>query len=182
MIVNTQKEIEFVNDCGALVDYSELSKAIIWYQDKPTARLKHIYMHCMYPTVSIHKKKIHVHRLLMMYWTQNKNIGSDIVHHTDGNKLNSMRWNLCIMKANEHGRMHNENKTISIKQRKRISECNRLRRGKKRRPTRPDVTRKEVIELIESGLSMTATAKRLNTTWNTIRRRMNEIHDKAVEE
>lgn len=32
MIVKEQKEIEFINDCNCLVDYNELSKAIMWRQ------------------------------------------------------------------------------------------------------------------------------------------------------
>lgn len=37
MIIKEQKEIKFINDCNCLVDFNELSKAIIWYQDKQTA-------------------------------------------------------------------------------------------------------------------------------------------------
>ena len=44
MIVKFQKKIEFINDCNCIVDYEELEKAMLWYQDKPTSRLKHIYM------------------------------------------------------------------------------------------------------------------------------------------
>lgn len=65
MIIKEQKKIEFINDCNCIVDYDELRKAIIWYQNKPTARIKHIYIHQKYPAVSIHNKKIHIHRLLI---------------------------------------------------------------------------------------------------------------------
>ena len=68
MIVNYQKKIEFVNDCNCIVDYDDLEKAILWYQDKPTSRLRHIYIHEGYPTITIFDKKLKVHRLLMEYW------------------------------------------------------------------------------------------------------------------
>ena len=38
MMVKSQKRIEFINDCNCIVDYNELEKAIIWYQQKPTKR------------------------------------------------------------------------------------------------------------------------------------------------
>lgn len=66
MIVNNQKRIKFVNDCGAIFDPEELEKAILWYQKKPTARTKHIYIHGKYPAVSIHDQKIHIHKQLAM--------------------------------------------------------------------------------------------------------------------
>ena len=53
MIVKSQKRIEFINDCNCIVDYNELEKAIIWYQQKPTSRLRHIYLHGKYPAISI---------------------------------------------------------------------------------------------------------------------------------
>lgn len=68
MIVRTQKRIEFKNECNCIVDLVELEKSVIWIQSKPTARLKKIYMHGRYPAVSVHNKKIHVHRLLASYW------------------------------------------------------------------------------------------------------------------
>jgi len=106
MIVKKQKPIEFINQCNCLVDYGELKKAIIWYSDKPTARLKSIYLHGnknhSYPAVSIYEKKIHVHRLLMMYWLNRILDASEYVHHKDENTLNAFRENLQVMKAKEH--------------------------------------------------------------------------------
>ena len=58
MIVKFQKKIEFINDCNCIVDYEKLEKAMLWYQDKPTSRLKHIYMFGNYPAVTIFKEKI----------------------------------------------------------------------------------------------------------------------------
>ena len=39
MIVKKQKKIEFINDCGCVIDYVELEKAILFRCNKPTARL-----------------------------------------------------------------------------------------------------------------------------------------------
>lgn len=36
MIVKFQKKIEFINDCNCIVDYEELEKAMLWYQDNLT--------------------------------------------------------------------------------------------------------------------------------------------------
>ena len=38
LTVKIQKKIEFDNECKCLVDYSELEKAILWYQKKPSFR------------------------------------------------------------------------------------------------------------------------------------------------
>lgn len=59
MTLKIQKKIEFDNECKCLVDYSELEKAILWYQKKPSLSKKKIYLHGRYPAVSIHNKKIH---------------------------------------------------------------------------------------------------------------------------
>lgn len=67
-MIKKQKHIRFINDCGCIVDESELEKAILWYQKSPTASIKHIYMHSKYPAITIHKEKCHIHRLLMLYW------------------------------------------------------------------------------------------------------------------
>ena len=40
MTVNKQKPIKFINETNCLVDYNELEKAILWYQERPTASNK----------------------------------------------------------------------------------------------------------------------------------------------
>ena len=111
MIVNQQKKINFINDCDCIVDYEELENAILWYQDKPTSRLKHIYLHGNYPAVSIYNKKIHIHRLLMMYWNNIKMLSRKIyVHHKDENKLNASKDNLIFMEDIIHQSKHNKGK------------------------------------------------------------------------
>jgi hypothetical protein len=72
MALKIQKPIEIINSCGAIFDETELKKAIIWFSDVPVIRFKKVYMHGCYPAVSIGKTKLHIHRLLMMYWSGDK--------------------------------------------------------------------------------------------------------------
>lgn len=58
MTVKRQAKIDFSNECECLVDYSELEKAILWYQQKPTLGRKKIYLHGLYPAVSIHGQEL----------------------------------------------------------------------------------------------------------------------------
>jgi len=104
MIVKKQKPIEFVNQCDCQVDCRELEQSIKWFSRKPTARLKTIYLYGDYPAVSIYEQKIHVHRLLMMYWLKRDLDRREYVHHRDGNKLNALKANLGIVSAGEHQR------------------------------------------------------------------------------
>ena len=131
MIITKQKQIEFINDCSCNVDECELRNAILWYQDKPTASKKHIYMHGRYPAISIYDKKLHIHRLLMMYWNNTREIDQSLyVHHIDGNKLNAQKCNLMFMDKSEHESLHNKGRVISEKERIRLQSYNEARRGK----------------------------------------------------
>lgn len=55
MIINSQKTIELVNTCDAKYDQEILVDAILWYTEKPTARLKKVFMYGKYPAVAIYK-------------------------------------------------------------------------------------------------------------------------------
>lgn len=129
MIVKTQKKIEFINDCQCIVDYNELENAIIWYQNKPTSRLKHIYMHGNYPAITIFKEKLHIHRLLMEYWLKTKIPSDYYVHHLNGNKKDVTKENLSLIYSSTHQREHNKGKTISEYQKAKIRESNSKRKG-----------------------------------------------------
>ena len=89
MTVKRQAKIDFSNECECLVDYSELEKAILWYQKKPSLSRKKIYLHGHYPAVSIHNEKIHIHRLLMQYWLKTRIPFEYSVHHLNENKLDA---------------------------------------------------------------------------------------------
>ena len=56
MIVNIQKPIQIINNCGCIVDEEELVKAILWYSGKPVARIKTITIHVKYPTEILPRK------------------------------------------------------------------------------------------------------------------------------
>lgn len=178
MIVNKQKKIEFINDCKCIVDYKELEKAMLWYQDKPTSRLKHIYLHGNYPAVTIFNKKIHIHRLLMMYWNNLKNLPSNIyIHHIDENKLNASKDNLIFMQSNKHQSKHNKGKIISQQQKRKIIESNQKRKGVKKGIIKKEVNYKKIWELHQKGYSINKISKELNYDWGQVKTRLNEIHD-----
>ena len=102
MRIKKQKPIRFTNQCDCIVDYIELEKAIIWYSEKPVARVKTIFMYGRYPAISIYDKKIHVHRLLMMYWLNKDLDRYEYVHHIDRNPLNAISQNLSVLECSEH--------------------------------------------------------------------------------
>lgn len=178
MTVKNQRPIEFINKCGYIVDYRELEKAILWYQKKPTTSKKSIYTHGYYPAVSIHKEKIHVHRLLMMYWTGEVMPTNSIVHHIDGNKLNSSKNNLSVVNNSEHQRYHNKGKTISEEHRLKISDNNRLRKGKRTKAKRTDVTPFMVYNLKHAGMSFNKISIKYGMDWGCVKQRYSDfIHD-----
>jgi hypothetical protein len=91
-----------------VVDEGELIKAILWYSSKPIARVKTVYVYGKYPAVSIYNEKIHIHRLLMMYWLNRKLSSEEYVHHKDENRLNALRRNLEIVGQSKHQSQHNQ--------------------------------------------------------------------------
>ena len=178
MIVKKQKKIEFINDCNCIVDYNELEKAIIWYQEKPTSRLKHIYLHGNYPAITIFNKKIHIHRLLIMYWSNNKELSSKIyVHHIDENKLNASKNNLKCLNATIHQSNHNKGKIITQKQKEIIIQNNHKRKGIKRGIIRKNITYEKIWELHIKGYSINKISKQLNYDWFQVKKRIKEIYD-----
>ena len=174
MIVNKQMRIEFINDCKCNVDYEELEKAINWYSEKPTARLKHIYMFGNYPAVSIYNEKIHVHRLLMMYWLRCKLPSEYFVHHIDENKLNALKENLSVVLSSTHQSKHNKGKTLTRSHREKISIQNHKRKGLKKNKYRQDVNIDKINEMRNKGFSINKIANELNCDWTTVRARLQE--------
>jgi hypothetical protein len=177
MIVNKQKEIEFINDCGIIVDYSILAKAIYWYSSKPTTRIKHIYLHGKYPAVSIYKEKIHIHRLIGMYINKRKLKRDEYIHHKDENRLNSEISNLVLMKNIEHQSLHNKGKLVGEKQREGIIKFNKTRKNIRQKLHRPNITYKKVNELLNKGYSINKIANKLGVDWSTIKARINDINN-----
>ena len=173
MIVKHQKPIEFVNDCDCLVDYKELEKAIIWYSKKPVVRLKQIYMFGRYPAVSIHHEKIHVHRLLMMYWKKRKLKTKEHVHHKDGNRLNALKENLEIKDASVHLSHHNKGRKFSEEHKNKIALANEKRKGVKQKRT-INIPENELKSFLENGYSIKDISQLYGCSWSTVRRRIYE--------
>lgn len=179
MIVKSQKEIKFINDCDCIVDEKELAAAILWYQHRPTVSIKHIYMHGCYPAISIHKQKIHIHRLLMLYWNNGKLPTNKQVHHKNGNKKDASFDNLTFIDAGVHQSFHNKGKTLPPQVRAAIIRCNHLKKGKRAKPHRQDITTLMVYNLHEKGMSFNEISKKFNLNWECVKQRYKDaIHDK----
>jgi hypothetical protein len=172
--IKVQKKIHFINDCNAKVDYDELEKSILWYSNRPTASIKHIYMFGSYPAVSIHDEKIHIHRILMMYWLGCKIPNEYVVHHIDENKMNALKENLSLVFASTHLSNHNKGKVLTPSQRAIIIVNNHKRKGIKKNKYRKDVSLKQIIDLKSQGLSINKIAQELHCDWTTIRARLQE--------
>lgn len=178
MIIKQQKTIIFINDCACIVDEKELSSAIIWYQKKPTAHIKHIYMHGAYPAVSIHKEKIHVHRLLMLYWNNGTISNEKQVHHKNGNKMDARRCNLILVNSGEHQSMHNKGKQISKKTKEAIISFNHSRKGCRMKRKREDITPNMVLEFRNAGMSFNKISKITGLDWSCVKKRYEDaIYD-----
>lgn len=173
MIVNKQKPIKFVNEANCLVDYNELEKAILWYQERPTASNKKIYLSGNYPAVSIHDEKIHVHRLLMAYWLKTKIPTEYSVHHINHNKLDSRKENLSLVLNSAHNSAHMKGVEFSNEHRKKIGEANKKRKGVKIKK-RHNIPMQELNDLLKYGFSILAISKLYGVDWSTIKSRISE--------
>ena len=170
-MIKNQKKIVFINSCNCLVDYDLLEKAMLWYSDKPLYSQRFIYMHSKYPAVSIYDKKIHIHRLLMMYKLQSDINENLYVHHKDGNKLNAQLYNLELIDSKKHQSIHNKNKKLSAKHRRKISEANKKRKGIK---IKKRVDMPHLQEYIKQGLSINKISKIYGCDWSTVKNRIYE--------
>lgn len=179
MSVKEQKQIKFINDCNAIVDYIELEKAILWYAKKPVTSIKHIYMHGKYPAVSISREKMHIHRLLMMYWLDTIIPSEFIVHHLNNNKLDATKENLSIVLNTVHASKHNKGKEVSNAVRERLIEFNHSRKNTRQPNRRSDVKYADVKQLHDKGYNINQIAKELGCDWSTVRARLRDIFDNA---
>jgi len=177
MIINKQKEIEFINDCNAIVDYNILAQAIYWYSSRPTVKIKHIYLHGKYPAVSIYKEKIHIHRIIGSYINKRKLDKNEYIHHKDENKFNCSIDNIFLMQASEHQSFHNKGKVISEKQREAIIRSNKMRKNIRKAFHRPSISYEKVKDLLDKGYTINKIANELSVAWTTIKARVKDIHD-----
>ena len=173
MTVKRQEKIDFSNECECLVDYSELEKAILWYQQKPTLGRKKIYLHGLYPAVSIHNEKIHIHRLLMQYWLKTRIPFEYSVHHLNENKLDARKENLSLILNKAHNRKHNKGRIFSEAHRRKISVANHSRKGLKMKK-RVLIPSEELKAFLKEGKSINWIAQYYGCDWSTVRARIYE--------
>ena len=126
-----QKQIKFVNSCNCIVDYDLLEKALLWYADDNLKTPRKIFMYGKYPGVNIYNKKIHIHRLLMMYWLKRNLEKGEYVHHLNERKLDASRQNLFLYNASKHQQFTRKGRKLTLKHRKNIGEANKKRKGMK---------------------------------------------------
>lgn len=173
MIVNKQHPIKFTNTCNCIVDFNLLEKAILWWQEKPTAKTKKIYIHGKYPAVSIHNEKIHIHRLLASYKVGRKLLRNEYAHHLNHNKLDASISNIDIIDASIHQSIHNKGKVLSKVHREKIGKANESRRGMKLKK-RVDISLSELKKFILNGESISAMARYFNCDYSTVKNRIYE--------
>lgn len=177
ILVKAQKKIDFANDCDAIVDYEELENAVLWYSEKPTISKKHIYLHGKYPAVSIGKEKIHIHRLLMMYWLKSKIPSEFSVHHINGNRLDARKENLSVILNSTHASKHNKGKNVTDNVRNRMIAFNHTRKGTRQPHHRKDISYSDVKALLDNGYSLNKIANELGCDWSTVKSRVDDIFD-----
>lgn len=173
MTVKRQAKIDFSNECECLVDYSELEKAILWYQKKPSLSRKKIYLYGHYPAVSIHNEKIHIHRLLMQYWLKTRIPFEYSVHHLNENKLDARKENLSLILNKAHNRKHNKGRIFSESHRRKISMANHNRKGLKMKK-RVLIPLEELKAFLNEGKSINWIASYYGCGWSTVRTRIYE--------
>lgn len=176
-MIKSQKHISFVNNCGAIYDEDVLQDSILWYAEKFVERVKTIYLYGRYPAVSIGKFKIHIHRLIGLFLLQNKTSKLHI-HHKNGNKLDCRVENLDFLSAREHLSHHNKGHKPSIAAIRATIASNHLRKGKRAKPKRPDITPKQIYDMRLSGKSFNQISKEINMDLGCVKQRYDDfIHD-----
>lgn len=131
-MLKRQKPIQFNSPVEVLYDVEELKRAILWYSEKPVLGLKKVFLYGRYYAVSIYDQKIHIHRLMMMYWLKRDLEHDEYVHHKNGNKFNNMKENLELMSASLHQSITNKGRKQTPEWIKdRITKTANAKRGKK---------------------------------------------------
>lgn len=182
MIIKTQKVISFRNECNCIVDVKLLESAILWWQSRPTSANKKIYLHGIYPAVSIHNEKLHVHRLIKSFDLGSKLVSGVHVHHKNHNKLDASLSNLEIIDASTHLSKHNRGRKLSKAHKEKIRLAGKARKGivMKKRINIPET---KLASMLESGLSINSIAKHFKCDWSTIKTRIHqnpELLEKAA--
>lgn len=167
-----QKKLIFKNECNCIVDEDLLESAMIWWANgKILMQKRKIYLHGIYPAVSIFNEKLHVHRLVYCYNNIAKLLTSIHVHHKDADKLNCTISNLEAIKGSTHMSIHNKGKKLSQEHKDKIAEAGRRRKGiiMKKKYSMDDIA-----QHIEAGLSISAIARIYGCGWDAAKARVTE--------
>ena len=124
-----QMKIVLNNVCNAIFSDVDLRRAIRWYSCKPVFRFKKVFISAKYPCVAIYDKKIHIHRLLMMYWLKRDLASWENVHHKNKNTLDSTKENLEVVSASQHQSDIHKGKKLSKQHIEAIKKSNSKRKG-----------------------------------------------------
>lgn len=162
----------FKNECNCIVDYDVLYKSI-----NNKCKSLNCYLHDEYriilrngyPTVCINRKRYYVHILVGEYLYGRIRKGY-VIHHKDKNKLNAMSDNIKLMTNLRHSKIHGEErKGIDLRSEK--GKENSINAAKEAR-MRKDVTKENITELRNKGLTISEIAKELHCAVNTVTRRL----------
>lgn len=100
------------------------------------------------------------------------------MHHKNGNKKDASFDNLTFIDAGVHQSFHNKGKTLPTQVRVAIIRCNHLKKGKRAKPHRQDITPLMVYNLYEKGMSFNEISKKFNLNWECVKQRYKDaIHD-----
>lgn len=165
-------ENHFKNECGCIVDYEMLYKAI----DNKCKKLN-CYLHTKYriilrnnyPTVCINRQRYYVHTIIGEY-IYGKIRKGYVIHHKDKNKLNALADNLELLTSLQHSKIHESDRKGKDFRSEKGKE-NSINAAREAR-TRKDVTIEKVTELRKQRLTIPEIAKELHCGVNTVNRRL----------
>lgn len=171
-----QKPLIFINSCNCVCDERLLSSAMIWFSEDTLKSPRKIFMHGLYPAVSIYDKKIHVHRLIGLYLFRDRLAEGMVIHHKDHDRLNASPDNLQLMSNVVHAAHHNKGKTLTDEHKAKIASANRKRKGIKMK-RKYNIDAQELRSHLASGKSINAIAKIYGCDWSVVNNRIHENKD-----
>jgi len=173
MTVKKQRPIKLINKCNCKYDEDILIKAMLWFADRPQCSIKYVFISGVYPAVSIHGVKIHVHRLIATYLNKEIITSSIHAHHKDGDKLNALVSNIELVDASKHMSIHNSGKKLSEEHKRKISEANRRRKGIKLK-RKYNIPFKDLKRFLKKGKSISFIARKYGCSRMVIQQRIFE--------
>ena len=176
MTIKIQRPIKIINDCGALIDESDVAQAIIWASKIKTPAIHHVFKWGKYAGVTVNREKVHVHRLLMEWQLNQKLPQAMYVHHLNENKMDDRLSNLAVMVGKYHTSHHMLGAKFSKEHNEKIAEANHKRKGTK-------IKKRRILPIADiaadysKGKSINSLAKKYHVDWTTIRSRLDENPD-----